>query len=39
VHYKKVVPKPYAMAILGHAHFIDPPNLEMFPELVEALKG
>jgi len=29
-------PKPFAMAILGHAHLIEIPNTEMFPGFAEA---
>ena len=36
-HFGKLPPSPYAIAILGHAHFIPPPNAWMIPGLVEAL--
>jgi Transposase IS116/IS110/IS902 family len=32
-------PKPYAIAILGHAHEIIIPNVDMFPGLAEAYYG
>jgi hypothetical protein len=35
-HYKKAPPKPFATAILGHAHEILIPGLELFPGLSEA---
>ncbi len=38
-HYKKPPPKPFAMAILGHAHEVRIPNIEMFPGLAEAYYG
>jgi hypothetical protein len=37
--YGKVSPKPYPMAHLGHVDFIDPPNLDMWPGLLKALKS
>jgi hypothetical protein len=37
VKFKKVVPKPFPIAHLGHVHFIPPPNLELVPGLIEAL--
>jgi hypothetical protein len=38
-HYKKPPPKPFAIAILGHAHEIKIPNLEMFPGFEQAYYG
>lgn len=34
----KLPPEPYPIKHLGHADFIPPPNLDMFPELRQALK-
>jgi hypothetical protein len=38
-HYGKPPPKPFAMAILGHAHEIRVPNSDMFPGFDEAYYG
>lgn len=38
-HYGKAPPKPFAIAILGHAHEVRIPNVEMFPGLAEAYYG
>lgn len=37
--YKKAPPKPFAISILGHAHEIKIPNMEMFPGFEEAYYG
>lgn len=37
--YKKAPPKPFAMAILGHAHEIKVPHADMFPGFEEAYYG
>jgi Transposase IS116/IS110/IS902 family len=37
--YRMAPPKPYAIAILGHAHEIIIPNVDMFPGLAEAYYG
>lgn len=37
--YKKVPPKPFGIAILGHAHEIKIPDLDMFPGLEGAYYG
>ena len=36
--YGKAPPKPFAVSILGHAHEIPIPHIEMFPGLKEALE-
>lgn len=36
--YRKLPPKPFALAILGHAHEIVPPNLDLVPGLADALR-
>lgn len=36
--YKKLPPKPFALAILNHAHEIVPPNLDLVPGLEDALR-
>lgn len=36
LEYKRLAPQPYAIAHLGHAHFIEVPNAEMIPGLLEA---
>jgi hypothetical protein len=38
-HFGKAPPKPFAFAIMGHAHEIEIPNLEMFPGLAEIYYG
>lgn len=38
-HYGKPPPKPFAIAILGHAHEVRIPNIEMFPGFAEAYYG
>jgi hypothetical protein len=38
-HYGKPPPKPFAIAILGHAHEVRIPNIEMLPGLAEAYYG
>lgn len=38
-HWKKAPPKPYAIAILGHAHEIRIPNTAMFPGLAKSYYG
>jgi hypothetical protein len=38
-HYGKVPPKPYAISILGHAHEIKIPHLNMLPGLEAAYYG
>lgn len=37
--YKKAPPKPFSIAILGHAHEIMIPHIEMFPGLEKAYYG
>jgi hypothetical protein len=37
--YGKAPPKPFAMAILGHAHEIQIPDMNMFPGFAEAYYG
>lgn len=37
--YSKAPPKPFAISILGHAHEIKIPNLEMFPGLADDYYG
>lgn len=36
--YRKVSAKPFALSILGHAHEIVPPNLDLVPGLADALR-
>lgn len=36
--YGRLPPAPYALAHLGHAHYIAPPNAESVPGLIEALR-
>jgi hypothetical protein len=38
-HYGKPPPKPFAISILGHAHEVRIPNIEMFPGFAEAYYG
>lgn len=38
-HYGKAPPKPFGIAILGHAHEIKIPHVDMFPGLEEAYYG
>jgi hypothetical protein len=38
-HYNKAPPKPFAIAVLGHAHEVMVPHAEMFPGFVEAYYG
>jgi hypothetical protein len=34
--YKQVAPKPFALTVMGHAHEIEIPHVEMFPALAKA---
>ncbi len=38
-HYKKPPPKPFSIAIMGHAHEIRIPDIDMFPGFAEAYYG
>jgi len=38
-HYGKAPPKPFAIAILGHAHEVRVPHADMFPGFAEAYYG
>jgi hypothetical protein len=38
-HHKKAPPKPFAIEILGHAHMVEIPHIDMFPGLREAYYG
>ena len=39
VEFGELPPKPYAIAILGHAHQIGPPHADLVPGLLEARKA
>lgn len=36
LEYKQLAPQPYAIAHLGHSHFIEVPNVELVPGMLEA---
>jgi hypothetical protein len=35
-HFQTLPPKPYVISHLGHAHYIEPPNMDLIPGLIEA---
>jgi Transposase IS116/IS110/IS902 family len=37
--YRVLPPKPYVISALGHAHYLQPPNIEMVPGLKEAWRA
>lgn len=37
LHYGELAPMPHGLTLPGHTHFVMPPNLDMFPELRDAL--
>ncbi len=37
--FKRLAPMPWVITHGGHAHYVEPPNLEMFPGMAEALRA